>query len=448
MSSCSRNTSLLLFIFVLVVQATTITVPTHETSIQAAINRADDHDTIFIKAGTYNESIVLKENISLIGEVTSKVIIRGNRKEPVVRSANNTLIKNLTITHGKTGILCENAQGLIEHVFIRNNKGTGIHCLVTLPDIVNCVISQNKWSGIFCESTRSIKTAILHNVITENGYSGIMLQGQSEVLIQNNVFLDNKQYGIWGALEAKRSRVIYNVFFGNRQKVNLHITFDASNTEDNPGYLLLGHEYDFSKTENTTLKGRGKDGATIGLISAESLNQKMNDPDGDGIPSDKDLCPDIAEDQDNFEDSDGCPEFDNDNDGLYDTQDACLNDAEDFDGFKDNDGCPDPDNDADGIPDSIDICIMSSETINGFKDDDGCPDEVPAGKEALLLPKTVHVTAAGDSTLSVKKQVAHDSILTTEHSTTVTSNKTKPVHLPQDSSANLPVKSDSVSAPQ
>lgn len=447
MSSPSRNTFLLLFAFVLIVQAAIITVPTNGTSIQAAINRANDNDTIFIKAGTYKESLILKEDISLIGEAASKVIIRGNRKEPVVKSANNTLIKNLTITQGTTGILCENVQGLIEHVFIRNNKETGIHCLVTLPNIVNCVISQNKWSGIFCESTRSIKTAIIHNIIAENGYSGIMLQGQSEVLIQNNVFLDNKQYGIWGALEAKRSRVIYNDFFGNRQKVNLYITFDASNTEENPGYPLLGQKYDFTKTESTTLNGRGKDGATIGLISAEALDQKMNDPDGDGVPADKDLCPGIAEDHDNFEDSDGCPEFDNDKDGLYDTQDACLNDAEDFDGFKDNDGCPDPDNDEDGIPDSIDNCPMSSETINGFKDDDGCPDEVPTGKEVVPLPKAPHATATGNSSLSDAKNATPDSIPATKPST-APGNETTQVPLPHDSSATIPAKSDSVRAPQ
>ncbi|MFH2010389.1 MAG: transporter, partial [bacterium] len=39
------------------------------------------------------------------------------------------------------------------------------------------------------------------------------------------------------------------------------------------------------------------------------------DRDGDGIPNDKDLCPDLAEDRDGYKDDDGCPDPDNDKDG-------------------------------------------------------------------------------------------------------------------------------------
>ncbi len=102
-----------------------------------------------------------------------------------------------------------------------------------------------------------------------------------------------------------------------------------------------------------------------------------DDNDGDGIFDINDSCPNDPEDFDTFQDSDGCPDNDNDQDGIWDAQDACPMDPEDLDGFQDMDGCPDPDNDSDGILDPQDACPMVAETVNGFQDEDGCPDDKP-----------------------------------------------------------------------
>lgn len=94
------------------------------------------------------------------------------------------------------------------------------------------------------------------------------------------------------------------------------------------------------------------------------------DADGDGIVDEDDECPDQAEDMDEFEDMDGCPDTDNDGDGISDASDGCANDAEDMDGFEDEDGCPEADNDGDGIVDGEDECPLES----GPKGTMGCPD--------------------------------------------------------------------------
>jgi outer membrane protein OmpA-like peptidoglycan-associated protein len=112
------------------------------------------------------------------------------------------------------------------------------------------------------------------------------------------------------------------------------------------------------------------------LAPLAPLDLPPRDRDGDGIPDDKDACPDQPEDRDGFEDEDGCPDPDDDRDGVLDAFDRCPREAEDRDGFEDQDGCPDPDNDQDGIPDVRDKCPNEPETVNGFEDDDGCPDEV------------------------------------------------------------------------
>lgn len=98
------------------------------------------------------------------------------------------------------------------------------------------------------------------------------------------------------------------------------------------------------------------------------------DKDGDGIPNRKDECALEAEDEDGFQDEDGCPDPDDDGDGIADEVDQCRMDGEDVDGFQDEDGCPDLDNDGDGIADTDDRCRDKAEDADGFEDMDGCPE--------------------------------------------------------------------------
>ncbi len=138
--------------------------------------------------------------------------------------------------------------------------------------------------------------------------------------------------------------------------------------------IPLGNQLSFTVGGGVgVLKGIGVPTARgfLGVL----YNAEVQDRDRDGISDDLDACADAPEDKDGYEDSDGCPEFDNDEDGLPDEADKCPDQAEDIDNFEDNDGCPELDNDKDGINDTNDHCPMEPETMNGVDDMDGCPDE-------------------------------------------------------------------------
>ncbi len=134
-----------------------------------------------------------------------------------------------------------------------------------------------------------------------------------------------------------------------------------------PAEAILVDDQLRDRWDNLTITG-----ALFGLLGGPP-----DDPDGDGIPSKVDDCPDVPEDFDEFEDWDGCPDTDNDRDGFPDDEDECPNHSEDEDGFEDADGCPEKDNDRDGVMDKDDLCPNDPENPNGFEDEDGCPDEVP-----------------------------------------------------------------------
>lgn len=157
--------------------------------------------------------------------------------------------------------------------------------------------------------------------------------------------------------------------------------------------------------------GYGSSQPRVLLGGSYATSDPVADDDGDGLVNAYDECPDEAEDIDDFQDEDGCPDLDNDNDeipdeddecpnepedlddtddldgcpdeeipdtdddGYGDDVDKCVNEAEDFDRFEDEDGCPEPDNDGDGLADLNDLCPNEPEDKDGVEDDDGCPDD-------------------------------------------------------------------------
>ncbi len=392
-----------------------ITVPTDYKSVQQAINECEEGDTVYVLNGRYKENIVMADGMVLMGESAAETILRGNNSDPVVKAANNSILRNFTIKRGGIGIISENTNMLIQNNLIKENGNTGIQCLVSLPHIQNNIILDNGWSGVFCELVAyGTRTAIEHNIIARNGYSGVNLSRKSGVLVQNNVFYRNKQFGIHVSKDSRKSRLIYNDFFMNRREYNNFAVIDATNISKDPEFpkdswsnidaflppanaiqvkipstnklvLIMKNpkakdvstKFDTLLVYDNPLDRLGKNGASIGLVTPEGLKKLFKDSDEDGIADDEDKCPEIMEDFDGFADEDGCPDYDNDEDGIYDTKDKCPDEAEDFDGFLDRDGCPDPDNDGDDILDTVDKCPNRAETYNFYKDEDGCPDEKP-----------------------------------------------------------------------
>ena len=127
-------------------------------------------------------------------------------------------------------------------------------------------------------------------------------------------------------------------------------------------------------------------------------HDRRYDTDGDGLLDDVDVCATEAEDHDNYQDQDGCPDPDNDGDGVPDVTDACPMTPEDHDGWEDEDGCFEEDNDADGLLDEDDRCPDDPENFNNWEDGDGCPDEIPdTDGDGLLDPDDLCPKQAEDA---------------------------------------------------
>ncbi|WP_168210496.1 OmpA family protein [Persicimonas caeni] len=86
---------------------------------------------------------------------------------------------------------------------------------------------------------------------------------------------------------------------------------------------------------------KGEEGAEADKAGETSMpteppSARGPDADNDGVVDANDLCPEQPEDEDGFEDKDGCPDTDNDKDGILDADDKCPNEP----GLQTTDGCP------------------------------------------------------------------------------------------------------------
>ncbi|MFZ5482492.1 MAG: OmpA family protein [Myxococcota bacterium] len=194
---------------------------------------------------------------------------------------------------------------------------------------------------------------------------------------------------------------------------------------------LLGASYDLGKLEVFAAGGTGiLDGAGVAdarvlagaRFRAVDAATRVYDQDKDGFPDDTDACVAIAEDEDGYNDDDGCPDEDDDADGVLDTDDECRGDPEDRDAFRDEDGCPELDNDGDGVRDTQDRCPQvvgpaaqygcPDRDLDGVLDEvdrcpdaavsagvdlatsDGCPVQITVTKDAIVLPGRVRFKGA------------------------------------------------------
>jgi len=259
-----------------------ISVPKDFPTIQAALGEADEGDTVYVRNGVYYENVAMVDDVVLMGQDKKSTIIDGRRRGPAVTGADGAVLTGFTIRNGRTGILCKNTRPIITNNIVIDNKGTGIHALVSLPDITNNVVYRNEWTGIFLESVRGTRTSIAHNVIMENGYSGIFCANRTEVLIRNNIIYGNKQYGIFAGPNAMKSRLVGNNIYANRLPFSGNMdneTTRQQNISADPQFVGAGFpRHNYNVRSGSPCKGKGEEGADIGLseevVAVAPLSEK------------------------------------------------------------------------------------------------------------------------------------------------------------------------------
>jgi parallel beta-helix repeat protein len=202
------------------------------SSIQDAIEAANDNDTIIVNNGTYYETIIIEKSIKIIAEEPKKTIItfiEGNHDRPdfIQIKAKGCTIEGFTII-GDYPIT--NASGI--SIFYSNNTITQndlyntYHGIFIKSDSENNIISYNNitnsYSGIYSFASYN---NVFHNRLINNTY-GIYL---NDCYI-NNIFLNNITGNHWGIrLKAATNTQIYE----NQIQNNIEGVYSCCGAEQN-----------------------------------------------------------------------------------------------------------------------------------------------------------------------------------------------------------------------
>ena len=162
----------------------------HFTSIQEAIDQAQDGDTVFIRAGRYAEDVTVhsKEGLKVIGEGPEKVLLAGLKRVGTLHigkwpyGATNVEIRGLTVQqHGGLGVGIFNGSG----VTLKNLEVNGFVFGQQVQNvrIEDCVIGGSETTGIaFADS----QATLVDNLIHDNDH-GVSVGGTSIVHLERNV---------------------------------------------------------------------------------------------------------------------------------------------------------------------------------------------------------------------------------------------------------------------
>jgi parallel beta-helix repeat protein len=234
--------------------------PNNYTKIQDAINDSHDYDTVFVydDSSPYYENLIIPRSITLKGEDKNTTIIDGrNGRNVIYINYSNVTIQEFTIQHesetsdwpgiwiigndctiegniiqkNQAGIFIGNGPGhtinpkrhQILNNIIRNNHHAGIHGGIGGLNftISGNIIEENGNSGIIISNYLTAGNLIIHNIITNNGKYGIILDGTfntiTENTIQNHVHGKFRGTGIWliGVYGSYDNRITRNNLLNN-----------------------------------------------------------------------------------------------------------------------------------------------------------------------------------------------------------------------------------------
>lgn len=186
------------------------------STIQAAINDANESDTVYVHSGTYLETIIVDKTLTLIGEGSSSTTISGSGYHTIKVTTDNVNISGFKI----------------------QNTGESYYC-VFLDNAGGCAISnnylRNGGHGIYLGS--SDNNTIIDNIIEDNNVGIYLSNSDSNTILSNNI-KNNNANGIFLTSLSSGNTIYLNDFSNNMD----------SNAKDygfnNWDYSLQGNYWD------------------------------------------------------------------------------------------------------------------------------------------------------------------------------------------------------------
>ena len=216
-------------------------------SIQNAINAAEaaGGGTVHVAAGTYNENILLKDGVEVVGDGPGDTIISSTSIYPVVTATGKTDAKldGFTITNGSgsgtqlgagVSIQAGSSNVTISNCVITGNtadlRGGGIAVADSSATIVDCTIVGNtakristfggSGGGIYNNGTLTVNNCTIYDNTAEIAGGGVR-NNEGTLTVNNTIIYDNTAYfkggglnNVGGTVTLKNSTISKNTSTG------------------------------------------------------------------------------------------------------------------------------------------------------------------------------------------------------------------------------------------
>lgn len=281
------------------VQAAKRTVVSAGESIQAALDRAEAGDTLFVEKGTYQENVIIEKKVSLI---SNDAIIQGSGKGNVVTiTASGVMVDGFTIKGSgrrpnDAGVLIQGSHNVVKnntlndvhvgiyvdkggHNVLQRNRitsysvhfsqrGNGIHLYKTnRNEILENTISRVQ-DGIYFDFATD--TQVRANNLSDSRYglhfmyakageindnhvyeniTGLMIMGSANLAFSNNVIEKQQDYRGYGVLifDSEKVTLARNQLIFNSTALSLQ---DARNSTITENQVSGNHVGLFLKDDN------------------------------------------------------------------------------------------------------------------------------------------------------------------------------------------------------
>jgi parallel beta-helix repeat protein len=208
------------------------------TTIQDAVNNAQDGFTVFVKRGEYVEIIDIKKRINLVGEDKDSTLISPiseKNKYAIRLGAPGATISRLSIKNGAPGLYASGIRVTSSGTEIRdcNIYDTPIGIVIWTSN--NIVDNCNFW-GCTDEGIALIGTEYsdcsnneITNCIFRENCDGIELQYSSNNIISNCDFHDNTHTGIDGIASSNNENTIIDCRIYNNEVHGIYFHSSSEN---------------------------------------------------------------------------------------------------------------------------------------------------------------------------------------------------------------------------
>ena len=208
------------------------------TSIQDAVNNAQDGFTIYVKSGTYSEIVEIKKQIHLIGEDKDNTFINpisAKNKYAVRLGAPGVMLEGFGITNGAPGLYTSVIRITSSGVEVNNcniyDTPVGIVVWTSDNTINNCNFWRCKDEGIALigSSYSECNNNKITNCVFYDNCDGIELQYSSSNTISNCEIYDNTHTGIDAIASSNNNNIIEDCKIYDNEVHGIYLSSSSNN---------------------------------------------------------------------------------------------------------------------------------------------------------------------------------------------------------------------------